>query len=1183
MKTHVVSSHTLLRSEALSYKVPLAIALIFLACGWIYCVPALGQSTIASRPVQAVEADSSVDHQTASSTQREALPSVGEVPQLSRVISLDLHGVTLEEALNQVAAKAALKIAYLQEAVSSDEKITMRSSAVTARKGLEEILQSTGRRLVSVADGHLVLVNKTSTSKNQNPAPPRDPLKLPENIEIQNLESAPHAREQEGSIAGTVTDAQTGEPIPGVNIVISGTETGAATGPNGEYSISGVEEGTYTLEASFVGYGNETRPGVDVRADETTIVDFQLQRAAADLEEVVVVGYGEQERRDLTGAVSSVDAAQLEEAGSAALDQALQGKVAGVRVVQSSGAPGAEPIVRIRGRTSILGNNQPLYVIDGLPIGRGGSGGGSTNPLATINPGDIQSIDVLKDASATAIYGARGSNGVIVITTKSGQSGERRVNFESQISAESMKRVGLMDTEQYVEMANDRAVNGGLAEPFPNGVPGGAADTDWLDTITQNGLTQSYGLSVSGGDESGNYRVSGNYLNEEGSVINSSLERASFTVNLQEQVGNLTISPRISATRVWQDVRGISQGAGGGTLIGHVFNAPPLLEARDQNGEFTSISELAAFPFAPGTLANPLAVAELGVNELTRDRILGNLAVEYQLTDGLSAEISGGGDIVRTENDDYTPVSNATGATVNSASESRSSDTRWLLQGQVNFDRAVAANHDISATAVATLEEETFESLSGNSQGFVSDALENNNLGAGNEAGTPQNSTVRSTLISYVGRANYTYLDRYLLTLTGRVDGSSVFGEQNKWGTFPSVALAWRASEEEFLQNTDQISNLKVRLSWGISGSQAIDPYQTLASYSSTNVAFNRTRQVGLFPTRLESPDLQWEETEQFNLGVDVGLYSQRYTFGLDVYRKETRNLLANVPQPPSSGFSSKLQNIGRVQNQGIEFQFDSRILTGDLSWSLGGNISANRNKVEELARGSDITSGVGLFAGQSLAREGEPIGSFFGLELGDPPLTEEGRFNFVNQDGDGDTDADDRVIVGNPYPSFTYGVNTELRYQRFSLRTLLQGVQGKEVFSFIKDLTGDSMFRGRNQVEEVFTNRWTREEPDRNAEYPAALPDLNKDASEWQVEDASYLRLKTVRVGYSIPVDGLNIPFRNASIYLSGQNLWTITPYDFFSPDSQSFNGNSLNIGIHDVGNYPFSRTFTFGLNVGF
>jgi len=979
---------------------------------------------------------------------------------------------------------------------------------------------------------------------------------------------------QTGTIAGTVTDANTGSPIPGVNVVVEGTQQGAATNSEGLFEITDVEAGTYSLEASFVGYRTKRVDDVTVRAEETTSVSIGLQPTAIALDEVVAVGYGEQERADLTGSVTSVGGAELGETQSTSFDEALQGRLAGVRVVQSSGAPGAAPIVRIRGRTSIQGNNQPLYVIDGVPIGRGGEGGGTNNPLATISPSDIESIDVLKDASATAIYGSRGSNGVVLIQTKKGTAGTTRVSFSSSVGFSQVRDEEPMSASQWVQMANERAINGGIDRPFPNGVPEGAANTNWMDEITRTAMRQNYNLTISGGNEDRTYAIMGSYAEEEGAIINSLLDRGSFRFNYREDIGNLTIRPQLSLTRMRQDQRGEAG------LIDDAFEAPPILAPFEDDGGPAPLSELNQYPFVDPLTRNPAVEPTLGTDETIQDRIFGNISLTYGVTDNIDVQIRGAIDKLDREDNQFTPTNEVTNESMNSAGKSVQEDTRWLTEGRITFNETLN-DHGIDALAVASWEKEIDEAFASRVSGLPINSIGNRNLSIGQNVQAPETNVVDRVLISFLGRINYTYGDRYLVTFTGRRDGSSAFGSENRWGFFPSVAVGWRISEEQFVESVDWISSLKIRASWGRSGNQAIAPFQTIAALSTQDIAFNLERQVGLAPNRIPNPNLKWESTEQFNVGLDGTFLNDRLGLNLDAYYKETSDLLANVPIPLSSGFATTLRNIGTIRNRGIEVSVNADISTGDLRYSLGGNVSINRNKVKKLARGSDIITGADfLFNETSLAREGEPIGSFFGLKLDDPPLTENGLFNYVDQNDDGQVDSDDRVIIGNPHPGFVYGMNMSFGYGNLNASVLAQGEVGRDIFSIAKGRIGDSMHRGRNQIKDVFNNHWTQDNPDRNAEYPAANPNLNKTSSSWLVEDGSYLRIKNIRLSYSIPTDALNLPIESLSVFGRSNNLLVVTPYEFFDPDLQSTGGDALTIGVHDHTTYPFSRSFTFGLN---
>ncbi len=464
---------------------------------------------------------------------------------------------------------------------------------------------------------------------------------------------------------------------------------------------------------------------------------------------------------------------------------------------------------------------------------------------------------------------------------------------------------------------------------------------------------------------------------------------------------------------------------------------------------------------------------------------------------------------------------------------------------------------------------------------FVTDALSNNNLGAGENFTAPNTGSSEWTLISWLGRLNYTYNDRYLLTFTGRMDGSSRFGEGNKYATFPSAALAWRLSEENFIQNIEQISDLKLRLSWGLSGNQGINPFESLQRMEPRTLVLGQSSSVGFAPANMGNPELQWETTEQIDMGLDIDLWEQRLRLSVDYYHKETSDLLALVNLPPNTGFGTILRNVGSVVNQGVEFELGADLLRkGDFYWNISANISSNNNEVKKLARGADIIApDVNIQGPANILREGEPLAAFYGLQQ--DGLTEEGLFNYIDQNGDGEINNDDRVILGNPYPDFTYGLTMNFNYKGFSLSTLIQGEAGKEVWNSNKERGAVSMHRGYNQLAAV-VNRWRPDDPDPNAPFPKATSNLNANPSSFFVEDASFLRLNNVRLAYELPVVKLNLPIRSASIYVSGQNLVTFTDYSWFTPDVNSWGSGDLRIGV-DRGSYPSNRSFTVGTQIGF
>lgn len=1174
-------------SSSVSWNAVSSMSTVFLIFGLLLAQPVSAQSPLADATPISTNSEASAEatstpiarharlHQDAAAI----VPPVNQMPELTREISVYMREVTVEEAVRRITEKGGLNVSYLEETVRGRKDVSMKLEAVSVREALVAVLKGTNLRLVRASGRQLVLTTRPEPQKMAARAPLGNLYRQPERISVRQLAWVKPPMQQ-GTIAGTVTDAETGDPIPGVNVVIAGMQQGASTDANGEYIISGIAPGTYALQASFVGYASQTREGVEVIAEETTTVDFSLEQAEMGLDEVVVVGYGTQQRRDLTGSVSSLGTEDLETQSTTSIDNALQGKLAGVRVVQSNGAPGGRARVRIRGQNSVLGGSDPLYVVDGVPVISGSSG--NTNLLASINPSDIESVDVLKDASATAIYGARGSNGVILITTKKGSRGQQQVNFTSSFSfSEVENELDLMNAEQFVEIANERARNDGATEPFPDPSAVTDVNTDWMDEVFQSGFTQNYALSTSGGDENTRYVVSGNYMDEKGTIIGSDFTRGSFRLNLDQDVTErLQVTPSLYVSRTQSKRVNTEEGGDGSNVLINTFMAPPITTPRDGNGNFVPGTELKRFPFSPGSGDNPVALALEDLNRLTSDRILGNVAAQYELIDGLSVKVLAGVDHVNNEVDQFTSRVLQSGKPAGEGSESRSATTTFLNENTISYDGMFGSDHRINATAGFTWQTEQSEFVNVSASNFVTDDLLNNNLGAGENFTAPSSGSSEWTLLSWLGRANYTFRDRYLFTFTGRVDGSSRFGSGNKYATFPSAAIAWRASEEAFLQQVEGISDLKLRVSWGLSGNQAISPFQTLQRMTPQELVLGQASAVGFAPANLGNPELKWETTEQLNVGVDVEFWQQRVRLSADYYHKETSDLLALVNLPPSTGFGSILRNIGSVTNDGVELALGVDILRGDFTWNVDANVSSNRNEVQELARGADIIApDVNIQGPANIIREGEPLSSFFGLEQ--DGLTEDGFFNYVDQNGDGEINNDDRVILGDPYPDLAYGVTMNFSYKGFSLSTFIQGETGKELWNSNKERGAVSMHRGYNQLAAV-VDRWRPDNPDPNAPFPRATSNLNVSPSSFFVEDASFLRINNIRLSYALPLATLNVPVQSASVYISGQNLVTFTDYSWFTPDVNSWGGGDLRIGV-DRGSYPTNRTFTFGTQISF
>lgn len=975
-------------------------------------------------------------------------------------------------------------------------------------------------------------------------------------------------------VTGTVTD-QAGEPLIGVNILVKGSSRGTVSDLDGSFSLE-LETGEETLVFSYTGY--ET---MEVPVNERSELQVTMAESVSELEEVVVVGYGTVQKRDLTGAVGSLEAEKFEGEVISNVSQGLQGKVAGVNVTTNGGAPGGAMIVRIRGNNSVIGGNDPLYVIDGFPVTSGNIG--ETDLLATINPGDIESIEVLKDASATAIYGSRGSNGVVLITTKQGRAGVDRIDIETSVGTRSVARtLDMMNSAQFLEIANERALNDGN-EPFfsPQEVSElSQINTDWQEEIFRQAMVQNHTLRFTGGNENTRYLVSANYFDEEGIIIGSDFKRGSLRFNLDKNFGErFELSTRVSLSR------SINNEVPANNIMLSALQAPPFLSPYNEDGSYVFGTDLKDFPFSPSAGTNPVSLALEQLNRRVIDRVLANVAGSYEILNGLVFKAQLGIDQLNNNRDLYNPSTIEAGIPAGSGSKSFGTTTSLLSENTLNYNTTFPNDDRLSVTVGFTWQEESNEFLSGSASGFVTDDLQNDALGSGQFFGAPNTSLSDWTLLSFLGRINYSLNDRYLFTLSGRRDGSSRFGEGNKWGFFPSAAFAWRLSEENFIRNIlpSSVSDLKLRASWGISGNQAISPFQSLQRFSDVGLAFGGTVTTGFRPENLGNPDLQWETTREFNLGLEFGMWNQRLSFSADYYVKNTEDLLALVNLPPTSGFSTTIQNIGSTRNQGVELNLAGVILRkGNMRWDANFNISANRNEVTETATGQDIVGpGIEIVGPANVVREGEPLSSFFGLEV--DGLTDDGFFNYVDQNGDGNINDADRVILGNPYPDFFYGFSTEFTLGDFSLRMNFQGEIGKQIWFMDIYRFGASMHRGGNSFAEVATQRWTPQNPDPNAKYPRATQTLNQQPSEFYLAEADYLRLQNLRLSYNIPVNALNWgTLNNATVYLSGQNLFTITPYPGYTPDIDTFSSGDLRIGV-DYRSYPIPRSLMLGLKVGF
>ena len=1017
-------------------------------------------------------------------------------------------------------------------------------------------------------------------------------------------------------VTGVVKDALN-EPVIGVNVVVRGTTIGTVTDFNGNYTIE-VPNNSSILVYTYIGFITQ-----QITAGSQQTINVTLVEDSQALEEVVVVGYGTVRKSDLTGAVSSIKAEELQKLPMTSLDQGLQGRAAGVQVTSASGAPGSQVRIRVRGSNSLKSGSEPLYVIDGFPIAAGGmaSAHGSSsmanNGMATINPNDIESIEILKDASSTAIYGSRGANGVVLITTKKGKTGKTKVTYDGYVGTQSVaKKLDMMDGEEYAIMANIAAANSGQAIVY-----GGVNEkwkepsyyrnnyTDWQDLIFRDATTHSHQVAINGGTESTRYAVTGNFFNQDGIVINSDLTRASLRANIESKVSNwVTIESFLTASRTFSNFTS-SEGDLGG-VINAALNVPPTMYVYNEDGSYSTMNQA---PYGV-TSGNPYATALLLKDKGTTDRVLANIAVKVNLdmiTKGLGAEIRGGTDYSSSFRDAYQPSTTYWGSGENGiASKGWNRSTSYLNENLITYQTKIG-NHSINAVGGLTLQ--TMEYMGGQStvSGFINDLLEDDNMGSASTArGVPSSWKNSPRLASWLGRVNYNYADRYLLTITGRADGSSKFGANNKWGFFPSAALAWRVSEEAFMEDVDWLDNLKFRASYGYSGNQNFDNFASLASLAQYSYNLGGAKATGFAPNKIPNSDLKWETTSTLDVGLDMGFLDNRLNFTADYYYKYTENLLWDVSIPLSSGFASIFRNHGTMRNWGLEFGVTYDLITnskpGAFTWNTNMMYSMNRNKVLSMP---DVTPGRpgGYVSGHlrvegSWLEEGYSIGTWKNLvydgvfenqEMLDATivnakgetvkkyptsLKDDGlgspKFKDLNQDGV--VDREDWEFIGDPNPDFIISWTNNFSYKNFDLSIFINGSYGNDIYNLKR--AEYAMVTPFSSQRKEMLNYWTPTNTNTNIPAPRISPHANLQLSSWMIEDGSYLRLKNVVLGYRFPI---RKTIESLRLYVSAQNLITLTNYSGADPEVSS-NDKNLEMGI-DWNSYPSSRVFTMGVNIAF
>ena len=1084
-------------------------------------------------------------------------------------IFLGAENATLNEVFHKIEELTDFTFAYLDDELPN-EMVTLPAKRQSAEKLLRQIAYQAGVAFRRVG----LTIHVKPRSSLDKYAVQEEHTNLPRGV-------------VQYTVTGKVTD-ENGNPLPGATVLEKGTANGVVTGADGQYTLN-VSDENAVLSFSFVGYMGEEIP-LQGRAR----LDVSMVPDLTSLQEIVVVGYGTQERKDLTGAVSSVQEEDFTQGITNSALQLLNGRAAGVFVSQSSSAPGGGISVRVRGAGSINSNNDVLIVVDGLPGA----------PTQALSPEDIESIEVLKDASAAAIYGTRAANGVILITTKKGQNGKVKVDYSGYIGTQEVaERIDMLSARDYMQVLNELLEEQGDAPRFTQEEINAIGDgTDWQEEVFQTAIAQSHQVSISGGSEKSNYYVGINYLNQDGIVEGSSFQRYNLRFNQEVRpVDKLKLNFNLNFNRnVTESI--LSSNAANesaGPINTAIQFDPTISTALDENG---------FYPRNPlVNLENPLALVN-GVNDKSIvNRAFGTISTDYELVDGLTATVRLGIDLRNARSDFYNSRLTTTGRGAGGIGEVTSQENNhWLAEFFGTYKRTFREHHNLTVLGGFTLEEFDNRRVVASSRGFISDVTGTNLLqsGDGDEGDNVESGRNINRLNSFIGRINYTLFDKYLLTASVRADGTSRFAEGNKYAVFPSVALAWRISDESFFPKDHVLHELKLRAGYGQLGNQGINNFETIQTFRAAgNAVLGDGLIQGVAPARIPNNELQWETSEEFNFGLDFALFAGRLSGSVDYFIKNTKDQLFNRPVPATTGFSSVRVNFGEVRNTGLELFLESVNVDQDLKWTTTLTMATLKNEVRALPEFTpEIISGnIGTFTSNFLiVREGEPLRSFYGYEItgifqeGDDiansaqPDALPGHPIYRDLDNDGAITSDDRVVLGKPLPDLTFGINNSFRYKGFGLDIFFIGVRGIEA---LNNNILESLFPinfDRNRISEHYLNRWTPGNP--NAEFPSGVNPSSygggRAVNSLTVSDASFFRLKTVTLSYEVPVAD-NLKFLDRlSVYLAGDNLFTITDFVGYDPDANAGTGGdnpTLGIAKTSYNSYPLNRTFRLGAKIGF
>jgi len=1087
-------------------------------------------------------------------------------------LDINVNKVPLANLFHEIQEKSEYIFFYNDEVLLNSGNVSLNLKGATLTTILDNALKDKGV-VYRIDDRQVIIFGKEIT-----------PEPVTSKIDKQDF-----------TVTGTVQD-QSGQPLPGANILEKGTTNGTQTDFDGNFEIT-ISNADAILSVSYIGFSSK-----EIAVNGKNSITVSLEESAAALDEIVVVGYGTQKKSDLTGSVSSLKSEDLNPGANASVDQMMLGRAAGVQINQSSSAPGGGLSIRIRGASSLNASNEPLYVVDGFPIDNSPnltSGGAAevsenqspNNPLNSLNPADIESIEILKDASATAIYGSRGANGVVMITTKKGKSGKMRVTYDVYSGIQTVaKTIDVLNTSQYINAINDLSQEQGNSPVFSEEDISSIGNGNfWQDQVFRSAPITSHNISVGGGDEKTSVYASVNYFDQEGVVKNSGIKKYTGRINIDSKIGErakIGLNFNTSLIKDNNNIDGIQTNENAGPIYSSLLYDPtePIYNA---DGTFSQSANL--------TVNNPVTLITgiLSLNE--SNRTFGSAYLNYDFTDNLSGKFNFGTDRQTSRRDIYNSTQTIRGGAANGIANINVLErSNYLFEYTMNYQKAFNENHNLTVLGGVTYQKFSLKNFYGNISGFPSDDIGTNNLELG-DTNTDQlgSRAEENTLLSYLGRVNYNLYNKFLLTGSIRADGSSRFGENNKFGYFPSFAFGWKLNEEEFIP--DLFSQLKLRASWGLTGNQEIGNYNSQLTFQSgPNVVLGNSVLGSVIPSRKANDDLKWETTEQFNIGLDAAMLNGRISATLDYFSKNTKDLLFNLPLPLASGYASILSNVGEVQNKGFEVLINTtNVITDDFKWDTSLNFAAIKNKVVDLGRIESIVTGNIMAVGNTaIIREGDPLASYYGYVVtgifqedddianSAQPIAEPGHPIFEDRDGDGAITPADQTIIGSPFPDFTYGIQNSFSYKNFQLDVFFQGQEGAELINInLIESLYPANFR-RNRQSRTIIDRWTPQNPD--AKWPSSVNPNAYGASKVNtltVEDASYFRLKNVQLSYKVPVD--NIDFLNSMrVYVTGQNLFTITDYGGFDPESNSLGSSNVRV---DYSSYPTARTYLLGLTASF